>query len=129
MATKAKYVDGFVIVVPKKNVAAYKKMAHEGARAWKRFGAIDYKECMGNDLKIKPQKGMPLPLGYPKLTKAKTNDTVWFSFIMFKNKTHRNEVNKKVMAFFDKKYANAKDMSMPFDVRKMSYGGFSVEVD
>lgn len=128
MATKSTYVDGFVFTVPKKNIAAYKKMAREGAAAWKKFGALDYKECMGNDLKIKAQKGMPMPNSFIKLTKAKPAETVWFSFITFKNKAHRDQVNKQVMAHFEKKYANAKDYSMPFDVRRMSYGGFSVEV-
>lgn len=126
---KGMYVDGFVFVVPKKNVAAYKKMAREGARAWKRFGALDYKECMGNDLKVKAVGGMPAPLSFVKLAKMKPSESVWFSFIVFKNKKHRDEVNKKVMSYFDKKYADAKDMSMPFDVRKMAYGGFKVEVD
>ncbi|MBP9816446.1 MAG: DUF1428 domain-containing protein [Candidatus Pacebacteria bacterium] len=131
MKTKTKganYVDGFVFVVPKKNVPAYKKMARDGAAAWKKFGALDYKECMGNDLNIKGSKDMPAPLLFTTLTKAKPSETVWFSFITFKSKAHRNQVNKAVMAYFSKKYANEKDMSMPFDVRRMAYGGFSVEV-
>lgn len=124
----AKYVDGFVFAVPKKNVAAYEKMAREGKAAWKKFGALDYKECKGEDLKIKSMQGMPTPLSFTKLTGAKSTEIVWFSFITFKSKAHRNEVNKKVMAFLDKKYAKKKDMKMPFDVRKMAYGGFSVRV-
>jgi len=131
MATNTKgalYVDGFVFIVPKKNVPAYKKMARDGADAWKRFGALDYKECRGEDLKPKASQGMPAPLSFIKLTKAKPGDTVWFSFITYKSKAHRNQVNKKVMAYFDKKYANHKDFSMPLDMRKMAYGGFSVEV-
>lgn len=125
---KVKYVDGFVFVVPKKNIAAYKKMAREGAATWKRFGALDYKECMGNDLNIKGPAGAPSPLSFTKLAKQKASETVWFSYIGYKNKAHRNQVNKKVMAFFDKKYADQKDQSMPFDPRRMAYGGFSVEV-
>lgn len=125
----AQYVDGFVFAVPKKNVAAYKKMAREGAATWKKFGALDYKECMGNDLKIKASGGMPAPLSFIKLTKAKPSETVWFSYITFKSKAHRNEVNKKVMAYFSKQYANKKDQSMPFDPARMAYGGFSVEVE
>ncbi len=127
---KTTYVDGFVFIVPKKNVAAYRKMAKDGAAAWKKFGALDYKECMGNDLKIKGQQGMPTQMSFTALTKAKPNETVWFSFITFKSKAHRDQVNKKVMAFFDKKYASMKpeDMKMPFDVRRMAYGGFSVVV-
>ena len=127
---KTTYVDGFVFTVPKKNVAAYKKMAKEGAAAWKKFGAIDYKECMGNDLKTKAQHGMPAPLSFTKLTGAKPNETVWFSYITFKSKAHRDQVNKRVMAYMEKKYANVtqKDMTMPFDVKRMAYGGFSVVV-
>lgn len=122
------YVDGFVFAVPKKNVAAYKKMARAGALAWRKFGALDYKECMGNDLKVKPQKGMPAPFTFIKLVKPKATDTVWFSYIAFKSKAHRDQVNKKVMAYFDKVYAGKENEPMPFDVRKMAYGGFSVEV-
>jgi uncharacterized protein YbaA (DUF1428 family) len=125
---KGTYVDGFVFTVPKKNVVAYKKMAREGAAAWKKFGALDYKECMGNDLKVKASNGMPAPLSFTTLTKAKPTETVWFSYIVFKSKAHRDMVNKKVMAFFSKKYAGKEDMSMPFDVRRMAYGGFKVEV-
>jgi len=126
---KAGYVDGFVFTVPKKNTAAYKKMAREGARAWKRFGALDYKECAGNDLKTKATGGMPAPLSFMKLTKVKPTETVWFSFIVYKNRKHRDTVNKKVMDYFNKKYADAKDMSMPFDMRKMAVGGFKVIVN
>lgn len=123
----ARYVDAFVLVVPKKNVAAYKKMAREGAVAWKKFGALDYKECMGEDLKNKASAGMPAPLSFTQLANAKPNETVWFSYITFKNKAHRNQVNKKVMQFFSKKYANT-DQAMPFDMSKMAVGGFSVQV-
>lgn len=125
---KGGYVDGFVFTVPKKNAAKYKKMARDGARAWKRFGALDYKECAGNDLKIKAVAGMPAPLSFTKLTKVKKTETVWFSFIVFKDRKHRDTVNKKVMDYFSKKYADAKDMSMPFDMGRMAYGGFKVEV-
>lgn len=130
MATnKSKYVDGFVFVVPKKNVAAYKKMAKMGADAWKKFGALDYKECLGEDLKPKGGNGMPPALAFTKLTGAKPSETVWFSFITFKNKKHRDQVNKKVMDYMSKKYADMKDFDMPFDMKKMAYGGFTVEVD
>jgi uncharacterized protein YbaA (DUF1428 family) len=131
MATKksAKYVDGFVFAVPKKNIAAYKKMAREGAEAWKRFGALDYKECMGNDLKVKAAPGVPSPMSFLKLINAKPSEVVWFSFITFKNKAHRDQVNKKVMAYFSKKYTGEESTSMPFEMSRMAYGGFSVEVD
>ncbi|MEK7614030.1 MAG: DUF1428 domain-containing protein [Patescibacteria group bacterium] len=126
---KAGYVDGFVLVVSKKNVTAYKKMARQGKEAWLKFGALDYKECMGNDLKTKGSNGMPAPISFTALAKAKPTETVWFSFITFKNKTHRDSVNKKVMEYFSKKYANATYMDMPFDVKRMAYGGFSIKVD
>lgn len=129
MATKATYVDGFVFSVPKKNVPAYKKMAREASKVWKRYGALAYMECKGEELKTKGSGGMPAPLSFTKLTSAKPSETVWFSYITFRNKTHRNQVNKKVMAYFSKKYAEKKDYSMPFDPARMAYGGFSVEVD
>lgn len=123
---KGNYVDGFLLIIPKKNVAAYKKMATEGARAWKKFGALDYKECMGDDLA--PNMGGVKGLTFPKMTKAKPDDTVWFSFIVFKNKKHRDTVNAKVMAHFSKKYKDREHENMPFDMKKMAYGGFSVIV-
>ena len=127
---KAGNVDGFVLVVPKKSLQAYKKMAQEGKDAWLKYGALDYRECKGDDLKIKKQPGMPMGLSFTKLAKARANETVWFSFITFKNKKHRDMVNKKVMAAMSKQYADVdpKDFKMPFDVRRMAYGGFAVEV-
>ncbi|MBP9669709.1 MAG: DUF1428 domain-containing protein [Candidatus Pacebacteria bacterium] len=125
----AKYVDGFVLVVPKNNVAAYKKMAKEAKEVWVKFGALDYKECMGEDLSPKQPEGSPtLPLSFASIVKAGPEDTVWFSYITFKNKTHRTQVNKKVMAYFDKKYKGKEDMPMPFDMQRMAYAGFSVQV-
>lgn len=126
--TKAGYVDGFVFPVSKKNLSAYKNMARDGAAAWKKFGALGYYECKGDDLNIKIPKGMPAPLSFVKLVKPKKDETVWFSFVLFKSKAHRNAVNKKVMAYFSKKYAGKEDMPMPFDVKRMAYGGFKVEV-
>jgi uncharacterized protein YbaA (DUF1428 family) len=122
------YVDGFVFPVPKKNVKAYKKMASEAGETWMKFGALAYYECQGDDLKIKAPKGMPKQRSFVELSESGKGDTTWFSFIVFKNRKHRDQVNKKVMAYFGKKYADAKDMSMPFDMAKMGYGGFKVEV-
>lgn len=121
--TKGKYVDGFVFSVSAENEEAYKKMARDGAKAWKKFGALDYKECKADDV-------MPphVTFNYPKMAKAKEGETVWFSFIVFKSKKHRDEVNKKVVEYFDKKYAG-KEMSMPFDMKRLAYGGFKVMVD
>lgn len=124
----AKYVDGFVFRVAKDKVAAYKKMAREGKEVWMKFGALDYKECKGEDLATVGMDGKASPLTFSKLTGAKSDDTIWFSFVTFKNKTHRNAVNKKVGEYFGKKYADVKDFSMPFDESQMARGGFSVEV-
>lgn len=119
---KGGYVDGFVICIPKGNTAKYLKMAREGLAAWKKFGALDYKECIIDD----PAPQM-VRLTFAKLTKAKPDEMVWFSFITFKSRKHRDEVNKKVMAYFEKKYAN-KEMEMPFDMKRFSVAGFKVEV-
>lgn len=126
----AKYVDGFVLVVSKSKASAYKKMAKEGADVWMKHGALSYFECKGNDLKTKSTGGMK-PLAFPKMAKSKPSEDVWFSFIVYKSKKHRDEVNKKVMDEMNEKYKDQKDgdFPMPFDVSKMAYGGFSVEVE
>jgi uncharacterized protein YbaA (DUF1428 family) len=122
--SKTNYVDGFVLVVPKNKVNEYKKMAKEGEKMWKKFGAIDYKECMLDD--AKPEH---VVLTFSKLAKAKPNETVWFSYITYKSRQHRDQVNKKVMAEMDKKYSDQeKNQAMPFDMKRMSYGGFKVMV-
>lgn len=118
------YVDGFVMPIPKKNVAAYKKMAAQGAEAWKRHGALEYFECVGDDLFPKAMPGMKITT-FPTLAKAKAGETVVFAFIVFKSKAHRNAVNKKVMKEMS---AQAPPPSMPFDMRKMAYGGFKTIV-
>jgi uncharacterized protein YbaA (DUF1428 family) len=119
---KGKYVDGFVIAIPKKNTAAYKKMAREGCAIWKKFGALDYKECIIDD--AKPSHVI---FTFNTMVKIKPGEVVWFSFITYKSRQHRDAVNKKVMAYFDKKYANT-PMSMPFDMKRFSTAGFKVEV-
>lgn len=124
----AKYVDGFVFVVPKNKVAEYKKMAKEGHDAWMKHGALSYFECMGEDLVTKDQGGGKA-LEFTKLTKAKPSETVWFSFIVFKDKKHRDEVNKKVMEEMNEKYKDQKEFSMPFDMKRFSYGGFEAVVE
>lgn len=113
------YIDGFVFIVKKKNIADYKKMATMGGKMWKKHGAIEYIECMGDDM-----GGMGAgTLTFPKMTKAKKDETVWFSFIVYKSKAHRNAVNKKVMK--DPAMNEVwKDKPMPFDMKKMAYGGF-----
>ncbi len=120
------YVDGFVLVVPKKNFNAYKKMAAEGARLWKKHGVLDYKECVGDDLN--PTVGGMKSLTFPKMANSGKND-VWFSFITFKSKAHRDLVNKKVMKEMDQMSEKYKNMKMPFDLKKMAYGGFRTVVE
>jgi uncharacterized protein YbaA (DUF1428 family) len=118
---KGTYVDGFVIPIPKKNKAKYKKMASEASRVWKRYGALEYKECSMDD-----SKPNLVVFTFPKMAKAKPDETVWFSYIVFKSRKHRDEVNKKVMAYFEKKYSDKTDM--PFDMKRLAYAGFKVEV-
>jgi len=121
--SKIKYVDGFVLTVPKNKVASYKKMARQGASIWKKYGALDYKECMLEDSKPKW-----ITFTFPKMAKTKSNETVWFSYIAYKSKAHRDQVNKKVMAEMSKQSEKYKDVPMPFDMKRMAYGGFKVEV-
>lgn len=124
----AKYVDGFVLVVPKDKVEEYTKMAIEGRDAWMKHGALEYYECRGDDLETKEMGGMK-QLAFTELAKANADETVWFSFIVFNSREHRDEVNKKVMEEMNEKYKDAQDISMPMDMNRMAYGGFSVEVE
>ena len=119
----AKYVDGFVIAIPKKNTAKYKKMAMEGKKIWKKFGALDYKECM-----IDNATPEGVTFTFPKMTRLKPGETVWFSFVVYKSKAHRDAVNKKVMAYFAKKYGQEMT-NMPFDMKRMAAAGFKVVVE
>lgn len=121
-----KYVDGFVLVVSKDKVEEYKKMAKSGAKIWKKYGALDYKECMGDDLKP-DSAGMQI-LTFPELAKVADNETVWFSFITYKSRAHRDKVNKKVMAEMEKQAEKYKNIAMPFDTKRMAVGGFKVVV-
>lgn len=115
------YVDGFVLVLPKKKVAAYKKMATVAKKVWKEYGALDYRECISEDLKVK--MGIP----FSKLTKSKPSEVVVFAWITYKSKKHRDSVNKKVMA--DKRiHESCNEHDMPFDMKRFSYGGFETLV-
>lgn len=115
-----KYVDGYILVIPKKNIRAYLRMARAGHKLWKKHGALDYKECIGDDLK--PKWGAL----FPRMTRLKRGETVCFSYVVFKSRAHRDRVNGKVM----KELAAMGDQSaqMPFDVTRMAYGGFKVIV-
>ena len=124
----AKYVDGFVFVVPNDKTDDYKQMAKEGAETWMKNGALMYFECKGDDL-FPQQMGEEEPLRFPVMAKAKPDETVWFSFIIFKSKEHRDEVNAKVYAEMEKDAAKYEGVPMPFDERRMVYGGFKVMVE
>jgi uncharacterized protein YbaA (DUF1428 family) len=124
----AKYVDGFVLVIPDGKEAEYRKMAEEGKDAWMRHGALSYFECRGDDLTAKDMGGGK-PLEFTKLANSRNGENVWFSFIVFESKEQREEVNKRVMAEMNEKYQDAKDFSMPFDMQRFTYGGFEVAVE
>lgn len=124
----AKYVDGFVLVVPNDKLEAYKKMAQEGRDLWMRLGALEYYECRGNDL-TQMDMGGEKTRAFTEMAGAKEGETVWFSFIVFKSKEHRDEVNAKMMEEMGKLMAEKKDFSMPFEMKRMAYGGFQVEVE
>jgi uncharacterized protein YbaA (DUF1428 family) len=114
------YVDGYVIPIPRKNLRAYAKMARAAGRIWRDHGALDYKECVGDDLQTK--WGMP----FPRLAKLKRGETVVFSFVVYKSRAHRDAVNAKVMK--DPRL-DQMPKQMPFDIKRMVYGGFKVVVD
>lgn len=124
----AKYVDGFVLVVPKDKTEEYKKMAEEGRDMWMKHGALDYYECRGDDLK-QQEMGDMKSRAFTEMAGAKEDEGVWFSFIVFKSKEHRDEVNAKVMEEMSKQMEGKKDFSVPFDMKRMAYGGFQVEVE
>lgn len=117
----ASYVDGYVLPVPKKNVNAYRRMAQKAGKIWREHGALDYKECVGDDLKVK--MGTP----FSRNMKLKSGETVVFAYVVFKSRAHRDRVNAKVMK--DPRLANMCDpKDMPFDGKRMVYGGFKVIV-
>ena len=118
----AKYVDGFVIPVPRKNVAAYKRMANWGRKTWMKHGALQYFECLGDDLNVQEGCG----LGFPKGVRLKSGETVMFAFIIYKSKAHRDAVNEKVMK--DSGMSNL-PKTMPFDMKRFLFGGFEVLVE
>lgn len=115
------YVDGYVIPLPTKNLAAYRRIAGKAGKLWKEHGALDYRECVGDDLDI---KGM---LSFTKLAKAKPEETVVFAWITYKSRKHRDQVNAKVMA--DPRIHQMCDPKNPlFDFKRLAYGGFKTLV-
>ena len=124
----SKYVDGFVLVVPKGKEAEYQKMAEMGRDSWMKNGALQYFECKGNDLK-QQEMGDEKTRAYSEMTGAGADENVWFSFIIFESKEHRDEVNAKVMAEMGETFAEMPNFEMPTDMTKMAYGGFEVAVE
>jgi uncharacterized protein YbaA (DUF1428 family) len=119
----ARYVDGYVLPVPKKNVEAYRRMAQKAGKVWREHGALQYRECVGDDLRF---KGMGTT--FPRRIKAKPGEAVVFSWIVFKSRADRDRVNAKVMK--DPRIASMMETTkMPFDVKRMLYGGFKVIVE
>jgi uncharacterized protein YbaA (DUF1428 family) len=115
------YVDGFVLPVPKKNLAAYRRIAQKAGRIWQQHGALEYRECVGEDLDV--EMGRP----FPRQLRLKPGETVVFSWILYRSRAHRDQVNAKVMK--DPWMASMDGKSMPFDMKRMVYGGFETLVD
>ena len=115
------YVDGFVLTVQKKNMKAYARLAKFAGKVWREHGALEYRECVGDDMNVK------MGVSFPKLAKPKKGEVVVFSWIVYKSRAHRDRVNAKVMK--DKRFANPDMSKMPFDCNRMTYGGFKVLVE
>lgn len=118
----AHYVDGFVLPVPKRNIDAYRRMARKAGKIWREYGALEYRECIADDV----------PMGevtsFPRGVNLKRGETVVFAWIVFKSRAHRDRVNAKVMK--DPRLADMMDpKAMPFDSKRMIYGGFAVAVE
>lgn len=116
-----RYADGYVLPLPKKHLPVYRRMAQKAAKIWREHGALEVRECVGEDLEVK----MLMP--FPRMLKLKRGETVVFSWIVFKSRAHRDRVNAKVMK--DPRLANMDPNAMPFDCKRMVYGGFNIVVD
>jgi len=117
-----RYVDGFILPVPTKKVGAYRRLARKCGRIWKEYGALDYVECVADD--VKPGK----LTSFPQSVKLKPGEVVWFSWIVYKSRKHRDQVNAKVMKD-PRLAATMEPKAMPFDSKRMIYGGFRTMVD
>lgn len=116
------YVDGFLLPVPKKKIAEYRRMARKAGKIWIEHGALEFRECAGDDLNPKG------PVSFRRLVKAKPSETVFFSWIVFRSKADRTRVNKKVMT--DPRLQKMMEPGgAPFDFKRMAYGGFKIAVD
>jgi uncharacterized protein YbaA (DUF1428 family) len=116
------YVDGFVVPVPKKNLKAYRSMAEKAGKVWREHGALDYKECVADDVKVGKLTS------FPRSVQLKPTETVIFSYIVYKSRAHRDQVLAKVMK--DPRLAKMMNPeAMPFDGKRMIYGGFKLLVE
>ena len=115
------YVDGFIIPVPKKKVQAYRRLARRAGKVWREHGAIEFRECIADDVKVGKLTS------FPRSVKLKPSETVMFSWITYKSRAHRDRVNAKAMK--DKRIAGMDLKLMPFDAKRMIYGGFKVIVE
>jgi len=115
------YVDGFVAPVPKRNVDAYRRMARKMGKIWREHGAVEYRECVADDVKAGKVTS------FPQSVKLKRDETVVFSWIVYRSRTHRDRVNAKVMN--DSRVTGMSSKDMPFDAKRLFFGGFKVIVD
>jgi uncharacterized protein YbaA (DUF1428 family) len=115
------YVDGFLLTVPKRKLAAYRRLSRAAGKVWREHGALEYRECVGDDLDVK--MGVP----FTRLAKPKPGEAVVFSWIVYKSRAQRDQVNAHVMK--DPRITKTMGQAMPFDVKRMAYGGFTVLVD
>lgn len=116
-----RYIDGYLLPVPKKNLATYKKLAVQAGKIWMKHGALQYVECVGDDLKSAVKWG---GLPFPKVANAKPNEIVIFAYVVYKSRAHRDRVNAKVMKDPIMNDPMNKNKPMPFDMKRMAYGGF-----
>jgi uncharacterized protein YbaA (DUF1428 family) len=114
------YVDGFLLPIPRRNIERYKAMARLAARVWRQHGAVEYRESVGDDLRVQMGKS------FLRASRARAGETVIFAWIVYKSRAHRDSVNKKVMK--DPRIAKMMNARMPFDVKRMAYGGFRIIV-
>jgi uncharacterized protein YbaA (DUF1428 family) len=115
------YIDGFLLAVPKRHLQTYRRIAQRAGRVWREHGALEYRECAGDDLNVKT--GAP----FPRVAKLKARETAVFSWIVYKSRAHRDRVNAKVMK--DPRMQKMMSEPMSVDMKRMSYGGFKVLVD
>jgi uncharacterized protein YbaA (DUF1428 family) len=114
------YVDGFVLPVPKKNLAAYRRMARKAGKIWKEYGALEYRECVADDVKTGEHTS------FPQSVKLEDGETVVFAYIVYRDRKQRDEVNEKVMK--DPRMANQGPMKI-LDGKRMIFGGFETRID